>query len=736
MAKNYKEINEKRQEAKNNVYELFAETMIKRLEEMQKSNWKKPWVPAKVQYPRNISGREYNARNALLLMYLTEDKNYPYPLFATSSQINKENYSTTGKGFKKDKDGNKLPIVHILKGEKGTPVLFSDMLVYKRDDNKKIPYSTYLRMSDEEKKDYEVKSFQKPWTVFNIDQTNLKEARPELYQKLTMPFDRKSSEKTLEGMFEFEPIDKMISDNLWRCPIITSESNQAYFSPIKDEIHVPLKAQFKDGELFYGTTLHEMIHSTGVKSCKNRDLQNSFGSDAYAREELVAELGAAMVASYYGFAKHIRQDSAEYLKSWLDSLKKEPNFIKDVLSQMREASEYTKERINKIQLSLLKENSVRPSVEQLREIGSILSKKDTLEITDFQNHDNLDSHLSLIEFDEIGSKFARIISLRESLENGKYLEGYDKNDEKQVKTAKMSTNLEISIAKENLLESLNKLASAYGEESVIEYKKFEIMKEGVLNEQDLLNFGKYLSNPIRKENGIAYNAKDDVELLTPKAKEGLRLYLRASEAVNACKDPNLRHDLIDERENAFYNFNETLKNERNLYGEVAVKTYERVNGPTVKEKTALGTFAVPQWAVEYITTRDSSNLTDEQKSTVDKFIKSIVNDKYEAVVNWDMTDNNDKNPAFRRNQDRLDKEDSKTVRIEFFEIKYDQPVKVKEETKIDGREEEDIDISIDEDGDIEAKEEETLAPDKKNDNKTDEEEEQGEGRTKSRSFRR
>ena len=109
----------------------------------------------------------------------------------------------------------------------------------------------------------------------------------------------------------------------------TYKRYQAYFLPIKDEIHVPLKAQFKDGELFYGTTLHEMIHSTGVKSCKNRDLQNSFGSDAYAREELVAELGAAMVASYYGFAKHIRQDSAEYLKSWLDSLKKEPNFIKE-----------------------------------------------------------------------------------------------------------------------------------------------------------------------------------------------------------------------------------------------------------------------------------------------------------------------------------------------------------------------------------------------------------------------
>ena len=78
MAKNYNEIKEKRQEAINNVYRLFADAMIKRLEEMEKSNWKKPWVPADIQYPRNISGREYNTRNALLLMYLTEKKNYKY----------------------------------------------------------------------------------------------------------------------------------------------------------------------------------------------------------------------------------------------------------------------------------------------------------------------------------------------------------------------------------------------------------------------------------------------------------------------------------------------------------------------------------------------------------------------------------------------------------------------------------------------------------------------------------
>ena len=712
--------------------------MIKRLNEMQKSDWKKPWLPVSVQYPKNMSGREYNSRNAFMLMFVSEDKGYKYPIFATSYQIDRENYSTKGKECKKDKDGNKLPFVHILKGEKSTPVLFYDFSVRNKETNKTISFTEYNRLSSDEQKNYSVKSFTKNWNVFNIDQTNLKEARPELYQKLTMPFDRKEAEKTLEGMFEFEPIDKMISDGLWRCPIITEAGNQAYFAPQKDEIHIPLKAQFKDGELFYGTALHEMIHSTALDSKINRNIDGRFGDMDYGKEELIAELGSAVIASFFGFAKHIREDSAAYLSSWLNSIKEKPEFIKNVLYEVNRASEYTINKIRKVDLSLLKEKSVRPSVEQLREIGSILSKKETLTLDDFQNSNNLDSHLSEISFDEIDSKFRKLISLKESLANGKYLDGYDKTDEKQVDTAKTAVDLEIAIVRENLQQSLDKLRILYGNESVIEYKRFQIIKEGIVNEQDLLNFGKYLSNPMRKENGVAYNAKDDLDLLTPKSKEAFRLYQNAVDNLNNCKDPNIRQELVEERENAYYNFFEVLKKEKESYGEVAIKTYERVNGPTVKERTSLGVFAVPQWALEYITSRDSNSLSTEQKTVTDKFIKSIVNDKYEVVVDWKSINEDDKNPAFCLEKERQNAQAIKTVKVEFFEIKYNESVKKDEEIKLDAREEEETDIQISEDGDVDVAESEELSPDKKqgDNEKNDNEEEHEEGRTKTRSFRR
>lgn len=734
MQKDNKNFIEKRQEAKENVYNLFTDMMIKRLDEMEKSDWKKPWMPASVQYPRNITGREYNARNALLLMLVCEDKGYRYPMFLTRNQINRENYAASGRGFKKDKDGNKLPVVHILKGEKATPVLFSDFYITNKETKKRISFSAYRNLTSEQQKDYEVRSYNKVWNVFNIDQTNIKEARPELYQKLTMPFDRKSAEKTLEGMFRFEPIDKMVNEGLWRCPIISSESNQAYYSPSKDEIHVPLKSQFKDGELFYGTTLHEMIHSTG-KSL-SRSLDGGFGSPEYGKEELIAELGSAMVASFFGFAKHIREDSAAYLKSWLDSLRENNDFIKSVMYEVKRSADFTIDRIKKVELSILKENSVRPTVEQMREIGSILSAKEGLSIDDFQESDQIGSHLSQIEFDEIGSKFNKLEMLKESLDNGKYLDGYDKTDDKQVKTAKTAVNLEIAIARENLQESLNKLEHIYGNEAIIEYKTFQIMKEGVVNEQDLLNFGKYLSNPMRKENGIAYNAKDDLDLLTPRAKEAFRQYQIAVDDLNNCKDPNLRKDFVDERENAYYNFFEVLKKERESYGDVAIKTYERVNGPTVKERTSLGVFSVPQWALEYITTHDTGNITAEQKEATDKFIKSIVNDKYEAVVNWNTINEEDKNPAFRVEKDVHGSNAVKTVKVELYEIKYNETVKQDEDIKIDAREEEETDISIGEDGDLDIVEHEELAPDKKNETESKEGEGQEEGHTKNRTFRR
>ena len=70
--------------------------------------------------------------------------------------------------------------------------------------------------------------------------------------------------------FSFGPVDAMIKDNLWICPIKPTHQNEAYYSITKNEIVVPEKEQFRDGESFYGTLFHEMVHSTGAEGVLDR----------------------------------------------------------------------------------------------------------------------------------------------------------------------------------------------------------------------------------------------------------------------------------------------------------------------------------------------------------------------------------------------------------------------------------------------------------------------------------
>lgn len=127
--------------------------------------------------------------------------------------------------------------------------------------------------------------------------------------------------------FSFAPVDKMIKEDGWICPIKPIFGDSAYYSISKNEIVVPEKKQFKDGESFYSNLFHEMTHSTGAERQLNRIKPTSFGSEEYAREELVAELTAALTAQRYGMTKYLKGDSAAYLKSWLDSQKESPQFI-------------------------------------------------------------------------------------------------------------------------------------------------------------------------------------------------------------------------------------------------------------------------------------------------------------------------------------------------------------------------------------------------------------------------
>ncbi|EEX46628.1 zincin-like metallopeptidase domain-containing protein [Bacteroides finegoldii] len=316
----------------------WATLMIEKIESIRE-DWKKPWfTEGSLQWPRNLSGREYNGMNALMLLIHCEKEGYAIPRFCTFDCVQRLN--------KPDKDGKELPRVSVLRGEKSFPVMLTTFTCIHKETKEKIKYDDYKKLSENEQKEYNVYPKMQVFRVFNVAQTNLQEARPELWQKLEKEYVRPKIENGEH--FSFAPVDTMIKDNLWICPIKPLYQDSAYYSITRNEIVVPEKRQFESGEAFYGTLFHEMTHSTGAEGVLDRIKPTSFGSEEYAREELVAELGSALVAQRYGMGKHIKEDSCAYLKNWLDKLKESPQFIKTTLLDVKRATSLITQKVDKI----------------------------------------------------------------------------------------------------------------------------------------------------------------------------------------------------------------------------------------------------------------------------------------------------------------------------------------------------------------------------------------------------
>ena len=318
--------------------DLFAEMMIEKIEHIRQ-DWKKPWfTEGALPWPRNLSGREYNGMNAFMLLLHCEKEGYKIPRFCTFDCVQRLN--------KPDKNGEEQPRVSVLRGEKSFPVMLTTFTCIHKETKEKIKYDDYKRLSAEEQKQYNVYPRMQVFRVFNVAQTNLQEARPELWKRLEAENARPQIKEGED--FSFEPVDKMIKDNLWICPIRPLHQDNAYYSITKNEIVIPEKQQFSSGESYYGTLFHECIHSTGAEGVLDRIKPTAFGSQEYAREELVAELGSALVAQRYGMSKHIKEDSCAYLKGWLDELKESPQFIKTTLLDVKKASSMVTQKVDKI----------------------------------------------------------------------------------------------------------------------------------------------------------------------------------------------------------------------------------------------------------------------------------------------------------------------------------------------------------------------------------------------------
>lgn len=119
------------------------------------------------------------------------------------------------------------------------------------------------------------------------------------------------------------------------------EQGRSYYSPAEDQIVLPHIWQFENAEAYYATAFHEMIHSTGASGRLNRLTNGGFGSEQYSKEELVAEIGAAILCHHAGIQSHRTEtNSAAYLQGWLKALKNDKRLIVSAAGKAEKAVEF------------------------------------------------------------------------------------------------------------------------------------------------------------------------------------------------------------------------------------------------------------------------------------------------------------------------------------------------------------------------------------------------------------
>ena len=356
----------------------FAEMMRNIITKAKSKNWKQGWLGVKgtiLGLPQNISGRIYSGGNSFFLMADTSEKGYNTPVYMT---------------FKQAKDRN----LHVNAGEKSVPI-FKWGLSIKDEKGKTVSEEDYNAMSKEERDKFSVRPYPKVYHVFNIDQTNLSEVNKKKYDAIVARFKAPDEEvKDSKGMYINDALDRMFKEKAWHCDIrYNKPSSRAFYVPSQDFIVLPMKEQFnigktaeevyRDGMEYYSTALHEMAHSTGHESRLNRQF-GAKRTEGYAHEELIAEMTAALVGSTMGFDKKILENNANYLKGWLENLKRNPESITTIMSDVGKASDMIIEKIDEQRVALgqtpLKEGNLEGLTEDLGEETQQSSKISNTEV--------------------------------------------------------------------------------------------------------------------------------------------------------------------------------------------------------------------------------------------------------------------------------------------------------------------------------------------------------------------
>jgi len=270
------------------VYTIVTNRIIELLEKGV-IPWQQPWTEAGI--PKNlITGKHYRGINVWLLNSL----NYAQNSFLTFKQVHDLGAS-------------------IKKGEKANLVVFWKWIEKENKETKEIERKPLLRY----------------YNVFNIDQcTGIpKEKLPQVIESKIDPI---------------EACEKIITEMPKR-PDIRHDDQRAYYDRLQDYVNLPRTETFKTSEDYYSTLFHELLHSTGHSDRLNRrELLDSkgFNSQDYAIEELTAEMGASYLKSFAGIPIEKLENSAAYIQSWLERLKKDRKCLVYASSQAQNATDY------------------------------------------------------------------------------------------------------------------------------------------------------------------------------------------------------------------------------------------------------------------------------------------------------------------------------------------------------------------------------------------------------------
>lgn len=259
------------------IYEAVTSRIIEQLEQGV-IPWHKPWTGIQSGAISGTTGKPYSLLNQMLLGKPGE--------WYTWNQIQKL--------------GGK-----VRKGEKSSMVVFWKQMPIKEEDP-----------ATGEKVEHMIPML-KYFNVFHIDQTEgitAKVIDPEAIDPATD-----------------DAADAIIADYLQRSGVQLEhrQGDEAFYSPSRDRVVLPLREQFRDMAEYYSTAFHELTHSTGHRSRLDRLSRKAFfGNEEYSREELVAEIGAAALLNHCGIeTAGSFKNSTAYIQSWLRALRNDKKMI-------------------------------------------------------------------------------------------------------------------------------------------------------------------------------------------------------------------------------------------------------------------------------------------------------------------------------------------------------------------------------------------------------------------------